>query len=133
MVTTKPASFFNPPESFVGYIAILMALITGIIHLILTSNVLNFNQFLAILFFVNGAGFIGGIFLYLSKIWRKELYIVAALYALVTIVAFFFFRGFSLEAFYGMDGSLNIFAVISKFVELILFICSIYMFNQSNS
>lgn len=69
-----------------------------------------FSQTLGILFILNGIGFLGGIGLYLTRYWRRGLYLTAAAYALITIIALFAFQGFSVEAFY-RQGSLNPIAV----------------------
>jgi hypothetical protein len=91
---------------------------------------MGFSQLLGTLFILNGLGFLGGIGLYLSRYWRQELYLVAAGYALVTIIAFFGFRGFSVEAFY-MQGNLNPMAVVAKAAELAVAVCAGYLYTTS--
>jgi hypothetical protein len=118
------------PSHPVGYVAILAATVTGIIHLLLGSQVMGFNQTLGILFVLNGLGFLGGIGLYLSRYWRRELFVVAAGYALVTVLALFAFQGFSVEAFY-MRGDLNPIAVVAKAAELVVAGCAIYLYTSS--
>jgi predicted small integral membrane protein len=107
------------PTRSLGYVAILAAIVTAAIHLLLGANVLGFNRLLGVLFLLNGLGFLGGTVLYLTRYWRRELYLVAAGYAVVTILAFFAFQGLSADAFY-MRGSLNSMAVVAKAVELVL-------------
>ncbi|MFA9418428.1 hypothetical protein [Natrinema sp. HArc-T2] len=125
--TTGTASTFNRPNNSVGYIAIVMALITGVLHLVASTNAIQFSQVLGILFVLNGLGFLAGAVLYLTKYWKKELFLVAALYSLVTILALFAVQGWGVEAFY-MQGSINPFAVITKAAEAVLVVCAIYLY-----
>jgi hypothetical protein len=115
----------------VGYLAILAALITGILHLFLGPQVLGFSQPLGILFVLNGLGFLAGTGLYLSRYWRRELSLLATAYALVTIIALSIFQGFSVEAFY-RQGSLNPTAVASKASELVLAVCARYLHTATS-
>jgi hypothetical protein len=127
--TRQGESLFNPPSNPVGYLAILAALVTGVIHLLLGPRVMGFSQLMGILFILNGLGFLGGVILYVTSYWQRELYLVAAGYAIVTVIALFVFQGFSLDAFY-MQGSLNPMAVGSKAAELVLAACAGYLYTQ---
>lgn len=118
---------FVRPSNPIGYVAIVMALITGVLHLLATTNAIQFSTVLAVLFVLNGLGFIGGIVLYLTPYWRRSLFLVAAAYSIVTILALFPFQGWGLEAFY-MEGSLNPIAVITKAAEAVLAICAVYLY-----
>lgn len=121
-------AFVSTPENPIGYVALLLAAVTGAVHLFLAPNVYGFSQTLAILFALNGLGFLGGSLLYLSRYWRRELYLVAALYAVVTILALFAFNDWAIvESFY-MQGSLNPMAVVSKGAEALLALCTIYLY-----
>lgn len=122
---------FNIPSHPVGYIALLAAVVTAVIHLLLGVRVMGFSETLGVLFLLNGLGYLGGIGLYVSRYWRRELYLVAAGYALVTILAFFAFQGFGLDAFY-MRGSLNQMAVAAKTAELALVACALYLYTGSS-
>jgi hypothetical protein len=123
-------SLVDLPSHPVGYIAVLAALATGIIHLLAGPRVMEFSQMMGVLFILNGLGFLGGIALYATRYWRRELYLVAALYALATILALFVFQGFSVEAFYSR-GSLNPMAVASKVAELVVLVCGLYLYQTS--
>jgi hypothetical protein len=125
-------SLLNRPESPVGYIAILLAAVTGAIHLFLAPQVLGFSQTLAVLFALNGLGFAGGIVVYLTRYWRRELFLVATGYALVTFLAFFFFGGFEgfVSAFY-MRGELNVMAVVAKAAEALFAAATVYLYAAS--
>ena len=125
---TAATSESRLPSNPVGYVAILAAIVTGVLHLVLATQVIGFSQFLAVLFALNGLGFLGGIGVYLSGYWRRELYVVAAGYALATVLALFVFQGFSVEAFY-QGGSVNPGAVISKAAEIVLAAASLYLYT----
>ena len=59
--TQASDSFVSLPGNPLGYVAILLALVTGVIHLLLGPRVMGFSQTLGILFILNGLGFVGGI------------------------------------------------------------------------
>lgn len=122
------------PDSLVGYVANDLAVITGIIHLLLAPQVISFDQTLGTLFLLNGLGFLGGVALYLTPYWRRELYLVAAGYALVTFLGFFVYGGFEgfLSAF-SMRGSLNWNAVGAKTAEVLLIGCSLSLYADSTA
>ena len=124
---TTTASTVKKPDNAVGYIANLMALITGVLHLVAATNAIQFSQLLGILFVLNGLGFLGGAGLYLTNYWRSELFIVAAVYSVVTILELFVFQGWTVEAFY-MQGNINPLAVITKAAEAVLAVCAIYLY-----
>jgi hypothetical protein len=119
------------PDSVVGYLANDLAVVTGVIHLLLAPQILGFSQELAILFALNGLGFLGGVALYLTDYWRRELYLVAAGYALLTFLAFFFYGGFDgfLSAFVQGE-SLNWNAVGAKTAEVLLAVCALYLYSS---
>ncbi|GAB6862350.1 hypothetical protein ACFR97_07300 [Haloplanus litoreus] len=122
-------SLVDLPQNPVGYVAILLAVVTGVIHLVLAPRVVGFSQTLAILFALNGLGFLGGALVYLTRFWRRELFLVAALYALATILALFVFQGFGVDAFY-RQGQLNPLAVVSKAAEVLLAIVAGYLYTN---
>ncbi len=125
--TSDSAQLFERPSSPIGYLAIAMALITGVLHLLASTNAIEFSQLLAVLFILNGLGFIGGSILYVTRFWQRWLYLVAALYAIVTILALFPVQGWGIEAFY-MQGNLNPIAVLTKAAEAILAVCAVYLY-----
>ncbi len=128
----NPESLFNRPSNPLGYLAIAMALITGVLHLIASTNAIEMSLLLAVLFILNGLGFIAGAILYLTRFWQQWLFIVAALYAIVTILALFPVQGWGVEAFY-MEGNLNPLAVITKAAEAVLAACTIYLYFASGN
>ena len=129
--TRQSDSILAWPANPIGYVAILMALITGVIHLVATTRAIEMSVVLAVLFVLNGLGFLGGAALYLTRFWRRWLFLVAAVYSLVTILALFPFRGWGIEAFY-MNGSLNPIAVITKVVETVLAVVSVYLYATAD-
>ena len=126
--TTQSDSLIQWPSNPVGYVAILLAFITGLIHLVATTRAIEMSVVLAVLFVLNGLGFLGGAALYLTRFWRRSMFIVAAVYALVTILALFPFRGWGIEAFY-MDGAINPIVTITKVAEAFLVIVSVYLYK----
>ena len=130
--STRQDSLTRIPAHPLGYIAILATILTAGIHLWLGPRVMGFSQMLGTLFILNGLGYLGGLGLYLSRYWRRSLYPVAAGYAAITIIAFFGFQGFSLEAFYSR-GSLNQLAVLAKSAELVLAGSAIYLYSVRES
>jgi hypothetical protein len=125
--TTTGESVVDLPKGPLGYVAIVLAVVTGVIHLFLAPQVIGFSRTLAILFALNGLGFLGGIGIYLTRYWRRELYLVAALYALTTVLALFVFQGFGVGAFY-QGGTLSPMAVIAKSAEVVLTIVAGYLY-----
>ena len=130
--TTNADGLLDVPSNPIGYVAILAALVTGAIHLLAAMNAIQFSQTLGILFVLNGLGFLVGLGLYLTRLWRRSLFLVAAAYAVATILALFVFQGWSIEAFY-RGGSLNPIAVVSKVAEALLAICAVYLYVDSGS
>ena len=130
--TQASDTLLNLPVNPMGYVAILLAAVTGVIHLFLATQMLGFSQTLAILFGLNGVGFVGGILVYLTRYWRREFYLVAAGYALVTVLAFFAFQGFGVDAFY-RQGSLNTMAVVSKAVEGLFAVVAAYLYTSTDA
>lgn len=125
-------SLLNLPSNALGYVAVLAALVTGVLHLVLAPRVLGFSQMMGILFILNGLGFVGGLLVYLTRFWRREFYLVAAVYSVVTILALFVFQGFSIEAFY-MRGSINPMAVITKVAELVLAVVAVLLYGNADA
>lgn len=109
----------------------LMAVVTGLVHLLIATQAIQFDRTMAALFVLNGAGFLALTALYLSRYWRRHLYLVFAAYAVVTILALFAFQGWGPEAFYRGD-SLNPMAVVSKVAEAVLAAATIYLYAEDS-
>ncbi|MCU4926336.1 hypothetical protein OB905_10120 [Halobacteria archaeon AArc-dxtr1] len=109
----------------VGYVAAILAVVTGVLHLVIVGQAP--NQTLQALFALNGLGFLAGTALYLTRYWQREFYVVAAVYALVTILALFPFQGYGIEAFY-VDGALNPMRVVTKGAEAGLVVAAAYLY-----
>jgi len=131
-VTSSGGSLVSPPRNPAGYLAVVLAATTGVIHLVLAPQVIGFSRTLGILFALNGLGFLGGTAIYLTRYWRRELFLVAAGYALVTFVAFFVFGGFDgfVSPFY-MQGELNVMAVVAKAAETLLVVVAGYLYTAA--
>ncbi|AXR77393.1 hypothetical protein AArc1_1052 [Natrarchaeobaculum sulfurireducens] len=107
-----------------------MAVITGVLHLVASTNAIQFSQTLGILFILNGLGFLGGAAIYLTRYWSRPLFLVAAAYSIITILALFPVQGWGVEAFY-MEGNLNPLAVITKAAEAVLAVCALYLYADT--
>ncbi len=101
----------------IAYVAVLGALVSAAIHLFLAPSVMGFSRTTGILFYLNGLGWIGGILVFFSRFWRRELYPVAAVYAVVTVVAFFV-----------MSGDLSGLATASKAAEVVVAVAAAYCY-----
>ncbi|MFB6159678.1 MAG: hypothetical protein ABEJ61_00700 [Haloferacaceae archaeon] len=73
------------------------------------------------LFYLNAAGWVGGVVVFFSRAWRRELYLVAAGYAVVTIVAFF-----------AMSGRLNAMSIASKVAEAVVALVAAYLYTAES-
>ena len=130
--TASDAQAFSTPEHSTGYLAVLTALTTGILHLYLIPGALaTAGTTGGVLFALNGIGFVGGTGLYLSNYWRKELFIVAALYALASIVAMFIIHGWTIDSLLYRNGSIAQWALLAKSAESILIGCSLSLYSNS--
>lgn len=128
--TVDGESLFGRPDSNVGYVVVVTALVTGVLHVLATTKAVEFDQVLAALFLLNGLGFLAFTVLYLSHLWRKELFLVLAAYSVATILALFVVHGWSVEAFY-MEGELNPVAVATKLAEAVLAVAAVYLYVES--
>nr|WP_256948840.1 hypothetical protein [Halorubrum ezzemoulense] len=123
---------FQWPSEPIGYVAVLLALITGLIHLVATTRAIEMSVVLAVLFVLNGLGFLGGAAVYFTRFWRRSFFLVATVYSLVTILALFPFRGWGIEAFY-MNGEINPIVTITKVAEAFLAIVSVYLYSRTSN
>lgn len=115
-------SFISFPRNAVAYVAVLAALVSAAIHLLLAPRVMGFDQTQGILFYLNGLGFVGGVLLFVSRYWRREFYLVAAGYALATVLAFFV-----------MGGPVNQLSVASKVAEVVVAAAAAYLYVSEGS
>jgi hypothetical protein len=120
--TADDAALLSLPSNNVAYVAVVAALVSAAIHLYLAPNVIGFSRTMAILFVLNALGFVGGVLLFLSRYWRRELYLVAVVYALVTIVAFFV-----------MSGRINPLSATSKVVEGVVTLVAAYLYTADGA
>jgi hypothetical protein len=83
---------------------------------------MDFSQMMGVLFYLNGLGFLGGVLLYLTRYWRRELFLVAVGYAVITLVAFLV-----------LQDSINQKAVISKTAEAVVATGAAYLYGASTA
>lgn len=117
MATQTSESLVRLPDNAVAYVAVLAALASAGIHLYLAPRVMGFSQTTGILFYLNGFGWLGGVAVLLSRFWRRELYLVAAGYAVVTVVAFF-----------AMGGRVGTVSIASKVAEVVVAVTAGYLY-----
>ena len=110
-------SLVSFPSTPVAYVAVLAALVSAAIHLLLAPRVMGFDQMQGLLFYLNGLGFVGGVLLFVTRYWRRWLYLVAAAYALATILAFV-----------AMSGRLSPLAIVSKGAEAVVAAAAAYLY-----
>jgi len=114
---SEKSLFRGVPSGIVPYIAILSALASTYVHLSMAPMILQFNSTQGILFILAGLGFIGGISLYLTRYWRRELYLVAIVFALAQIVAWVV-----------ISGRVTDMAIISKSGEAVFAVAAAYLY-----
>jgi hypothetical protein len=117
-MATANESLISLPSNPIGYVVIIAALVTGAVHIMLAPEIMGFSQMMGILFYLNGLGFLGGVLLFLTRYWRRELYLVAIGYALITLVAFLI-----------LQDSINQNAVISKTAEAVVATGAAYLYG----
>ena len=120
--TTGPPLITGIPAGIVPYLMIGAALVSAAVHFWLTPVVIEFNTTQAILFVLAGLGFVGGIGVYVSRFWRREFYLLAALFALAQIIAYFL-----------MSGPLNTMAIVSKAAEAVVVLAAGYLYTSTGS
>ena len=110
------------PTGIVPYILISAAVVSAAIHFWLTPVVIEFDTTQAMLFVLAGLGFVGGIVVYATRFWRREFYLLAALFALAQILVFFV-----------MGGPVNIMAIASKTAEAVVVLAAGYLYMTAES
>ncbi|GAA0465147.1 MULTISPECIES: DUF7475 family protein [Halococcus] len=115
--TASSQSLVSLPTNSIAYVALLGALVSAVIHLYLAPSILAFSQTSGILFYLNGVGWLAGILVFVSRFWRREFYLVAAAYAIITVIAFFV-----------MSGDLSGLALPSKAAEIVVAAVSLYLY-----
>ncbi|WP_135303034.1 DUF7475 family protein [Haloarcula amylovorans] len=115
---TRETGLVRFPPNSIAYVAALGALVSAAIHFLLAPGIMGFNQTIGILFYLNGAGWIAGLLVFFSRYWRRKLYLVAAAYAVVTLVAFFV-----------MSGRFNTMSILSKLAEAAVAVTAVYLYS----
>lgn len=114
----QESSLVDVPSHPVAYVAIIAALASAGIHLLLVPRVMGFSQLTGVLFVLNGVGWLAGTGVYLTRYWRREFYLVAAAYAAATILAFV-----------AMEGRVNAMSIASKAVEVVVLAATLYLYR----
>lgn len=122
MTTENPTAESRPvftglPAGIAPYIAILGALASTYVHLSMAPMMMQFDPTRGVLFVLAGLGFVGGIAVYLTRYWRRELYLAAIACAFVQIVAWVVLSGFLSEM-----------AVLSKAGEAVFSVAAAYLY-----
>jgi len=117
---TGPPLITGLPTGIVPYVMIVAALVSAAIHLRLAPVVIAFNTMQAVLFVLASLGFIGGIVVYATRYWRREFYLLAGLFALAQIIAYFV-----------MGGPTSTMAIASKAAEAIVVIAAGYLYTTA--
>lgn len=122
MAQTQTQSGLLSVDSFtpVHWLAIAAAVVSAVIHLYLAPRVMNFNQTMGILFILAGLGYFGGIAIFLTRYWRPILYLVAALFTIVQIVAW---------VATGMGGGTM--GIVDKAVQVVFVVLVGYLYAQT--
>lgn len=108
---------FSLPARPLAYVAIFAAVLSASVHLFLGPQVIGLDAVLGTLFYLNAAGMVGGVLLFLSRYWRRPFYLVAVGYALLTIAVFV-----------ALGGRLNAFAITAKTAEAVLAGTAAYLY-----
>jgi hypothetical protein len=115
---TRPL-FEIDSRTTVHWVAVLLAAVTGAIHLLLGVRVMSFNATMGVLFVLAGLGFFGGIVVFLTRYWRRELYLVAAAFAGVQILAWLAL------------GRFNALGYADKAVQVVFVLLVVYLYRES--
>ncbi|MFB6170004.1 MAG: hypothetical protein ABEJ06_02550 [Haloarculaceae archaeon] len=121
MATESAHPVVRLPAHRVAYVAVIAALVSAAIHLLLAPRVMGFNRVTGVLFYLNGLGWLGGIGLFFSRFWWRDLYLVAAIYALTTIIAFV-----------TMSGRTSSLALTAKAAEMVVVFVSLYLWTTEH-
>lgn len=116
----EPRRLVRPPSSAVAYVALLAAVVSGSVHLLLAPSVGSVDPTLELLFYVTGVGWLAWSVVTFSRFWWRDLYLVAMVYALLTLIAFL-----------TMGGRLDDLAIVAKAAEVTVALVSLYLYVTS--
>lgn len=119
--TMASSMFSTETIDWKGWLAIVLAAITGVIHLVL--GVGNFPDPLALSFLVAGLGFFGGIVLFLME-YRRRLLVVLAIPYVAAQIALFYLLNMPTVA------TLSPVAIVDKAVQLVLIVLLILLYRE---
>lgn len=110
--------------TWLHWLAGVLALLSGIIHLVL--GIQFFPQGTAIAFILAGLGFLGGIVLGLIDYRRQLLYLVGVVFVVAQIVAFYFINYLNQPAFSPVE-------VIDKVAQVILIVLLVVLYRRETA
>ncbi|WP_049916908.1 DUF7475 family protein [Halogeometricum pallidum] len=114
---SESPSLLSLPSNNLAYLGVVAALVSAVIHLYLAPVVMGFDPTTGVLFYLNAAGWVVGATLFFTRYWRRELHLVAAGYAVLTIVAYV-----------AMGGPTNSMAIASKVAEAVVALVAGYLY-----
>lgn len=121
MATESTSRFETESLETIHWAAIVLAAITGIIHLVLGVRFISTP--LGISFILAGLGFFGGIVLFLLNVRRRLLYLVGALFTGVQVVLYVAFN---------WPDILSPGGVIDKIVQLVLIALLVILYRRES-
>ncbi|MDS0297372.1 hypothetical protein NDI76_01265 [Halogeometricum sp. S1BR25-6] len=111
------SSLLSLPSNNLAYLGVVAALVSAVIHLYLAPTVMGFDPTTGVLFYLNALGWLVGVGLFFTRYWRRALHLVAAGYAVLTIVAYV-----------AMGGPTNPMAIASKVAEAVVALVAGYFY-----
>ncbi|MDS0295926.1 DUF7475 family protein [Halogeometricum luteum] len=114
------SSLLSLPSNNLAYIGVVATLVSALIHLYLAPTVMGFDPTTGVLFYLNALGWLVGVALFFTRYWRRSLHLVAAGYAVLTIVAYF-----------AMGGPTNPMAIASKVAEAVVALVAGYLYASA--
>lgn len=105
------------------WVAVVLAAITGIIHLVL--GVMFFPGAQPVAFLLAGLGFFGGIVLFLRDYRRQQLYVVGVLFTALQIVLYLWLN-------YRVDPAISPIEAIDKAAQVLLIALLIFFYRRES-
>lgn len=115
------STFSTETIDWKGWLAIVLAAVTGVIHLVL--GVGNFPDPLAISFLVAGLGFFGGIVLFLMD-YRRRLLIALGIPYVAAQIALYYLLNMPTVA------TISPIAIVDKAVQLVLIVLMVLLYRE---
>ena len=110
--------------TWMHWLAGLLALVTGVIHLVLGVGSLSMTTGLAVAFILAGLGYLGGLVLALVDYRRTLLYLVGAAFTALQVVLYYFVN-------YTNDG-ISTLEGVDKAVQLLLIVLLLVLYRRES-